>query len=92
MNLRPVRHFTRRHYQVYSFGELVEGDLGFMKAYKKFKYFLLLIDVFSWKIFARPLVSKKAVTIRKSLISILDSIDSPITQLVTDFGGEFLGL
>jgi len=61
-----------------------------MKAYRKFKYFLLVIDVFSWKIFARPLVSKKALVVRRNLIEILDSIDSPVTQLVTDFGSEFL--
>lgn len=28
MNLKPVRQFTRRHYQVYSFGQLLEMDLG----------------------------------------------------------------
>lgn len=27
MNLKPVRQFTRRHYQVYSFGQLLEMDL-----------------------------------------------------------------
>jgi len=83
MNLRPVRQFTRRHYEVYSFAQLIEADLGFMSAYKKFRYFLLVIDVFSWKIFARPLVSKKALTIRKNLISILDAIGVPVTQLST---------
>ena len=51
---------------------------------------LAVIDVFSWKIFARPLTSKKAEPVRKSLISILDSIKSPVTQLASDFGGEFI--
>jgi len=66
-------------------------DLGFMKRYKKFAYFLLVIDAFSWKMWARPLVSKSATVIRKNLTSILDSIDSPITEITTDLGGEFTG-
>jgi len=85
-NLRPVRRFPRRHYQVYSFGQLLEADLGFMKKYKTFNYFLVVIDAFSWKIWARPLVTKSASVIQRNLISILDSIDSPITELATDFG------
>lgn len=51
---------------------------------------LAVIDVFSWKIFARPLASKKAEPVRKALISILDSIESPVTQISSDFGGEFI--
>ena len=85
-NLRPVRRFPRRHYQVYSFGQLLEADLGFMKKYKNFSYFLVVIDAFSWKIWAKPLVKKSAPVIRRNLIAILDSIDSPITELATDFG------
>lgn len=84
MNLKPVRQFTRRHYQVYSFGELMEMDLGFMKPYKQFKYFLVVIDVFSWHMYARPLASKTASVVLKNLIEILDSIKSPITSLVSD--------
>lgn len=64
-------------------------DLGFMKPYKQFKYFLVVIDVFSWHIYAKPLASKTAPVVLKNLISILDSIDSPITSLVSDLGGEF---
>lgn len=32
-NLRPVHNFPTRHYQVDSFGKLLEMDLGFMKAF-----------------------------------------------------------
>jgi len=60
-----------------------------MKPYKQFKYFLVVIDVYSWHIYARPLASKTAPVVLKNLISILDSIDSPITSLVSDLGGEF---
>jgi len=86
MNLRPVRKFTRRHYQVSSFGSLLEMDLGFMKTYKKFSYFLLAIDAYSWKIWAKPLTSKSALVIRNNLVSILDSIESPVTEITTDLG------
>ena len=90
-NLRPVRRFPRRHYQVYSFGQLLEMDIGFMKKYKTFTSFLCVIDAFSWKIWARPLVSKSAPVVRRNLIAILDSIESPITEVTTDLGGEFIG-
>lgn len=86
MNLRPVRKFTRRHYQVYSFAQLIEMDLGFMKTYKKFSYFLCAIDAFSWKIWARPLTSKSALVIRNNLTSILDTIECPVTEITTDLG------
>jgi len=90
MNVRQVRRFPRRHYQIYSFGQLLECDLGFMKKYKKFNYFLLVIDAFSWKIWAVPVVSKSAIVIRRSLLSVLDSIDTPVTEISSDFGGEFI--
>lgn len=61
MNLRPVRRFPKRHYQVDSFASLLEMDLGFMKPYKKFKYFLAVIDAFSWKVsFAVDKVAKQS--------------------------------
>lgn len=91
MNLRPIRRFPKRHYQINSFGQLLEMDLGFMKKFKKFQYFLAVIDAFSWKIWAKPLASKTAKSIKNNLIVILDSIDSPITEITTDLGTEFIG-
>jgi len=91
MNLRPVRRFPVRHYQIYSFGQLLELDLGFMKAYRKFKYILVVIDVFSWRIWAKAIVSKTAAVIRKNLGAILDSIDCEVTAITTDLGTEFIG-
>jgi len=83
MNLRPVRRFPVRHYQISSFGQLLELDLGFLKPYRQFKYFLVVIDVYSWHIWAKPLVSKTAAVIRKNLGLILDSIDCEITAITT---------
>jgi len=62
-----------------------------MKKFKKFNYFLAVIDAFSWHIYARPLVSKSAKSVKKSLADILNSIKSPITEITTDLGGEFIG-
>jgi len=87
-NLRPVRRFPRRHYQVYSFGQLLEMDLGFMKKFKTFNYFLAVIDAFSWKIWAKPIVSKSSPVIRRNLVAILDSIETPITEITTDLGKQ----
>ena len=49
---RPQRNFDRRQYDIKNYGELVQADIAYMYEYKKFKYFLLLVDGFSSKIFS----------------------------------------
>jgi hypothetical protein len=57
-----------------------------------YKYFLVLIDVFSRHVYAEPLKDKDAPTVRKVLEKIFATFTSPITKLETDEGGEFVGL
>jgi len=56
--LRPIRKFPRRKYDVKAYLELVQCDLGQMYEYNGMKYFLLVTDVFSSRIWCEPLSSK----------------------------------
>jgi hypothetical protein len=89
--LRPRRKFPTRHYDVDSYGKVVEADLAEMKMFNKFRYFLLLVDVFSWKIFCVALRKKNAPTVQKAFDQIFKLFGSPITEIQTDQGSEFIG-
>lgn len=54
-----------------------------------FKYFLLLTDVFSSKIWCEPLKNKDTQTVRKAFQKIFDEIKFVPTEIQTDFGSEF---
>jgi hypothetical protein len=89
--LRPRRKFPTRPYEVDSYGKLLEADLAEMKMYNKFRYFLCVVDVFSWKIFCVSLRQKKAVIVQKAFDIIFKDFGSPITEIQTDQGSEFIG-
>jgi hypothetical protein len=89
--LRPRRNFPTRSYDVDSYGKLLEADLAEMKMYNKFRYFLCVVDVFSWKIFCIALRQKKALTVQKAFDIIFKEFGSPITEIQTDQGSEFIG-
>lgn len=89
--LKPIRKFPVRNYVVDSFGELMEMDLGFMAPFNKFRYFLCLVDVFSWHIWAVALRKKSGPVVGKALTATFDSIKSPITKIQADSGTEFIG-
>jgi hypothetical protein len=65
--LRPIRKFPTRNYVTDSFGELMEIDLGFMPVFNLFRYFLCLVDVFSWHIWCVALKKKKWSRCRESV-------------------------
>lgn len=60
-------------------------------SFQKIGIFLLAIDAFSWKLFCRPLRSKKALVVQKALESIFNEFGSPITKIESDSGTEFIG-
>ena len=90
--IKPRKRFPRRPYDVYGFGQLVQADLGVMYKYKGFFYFLLMIDVFSRKIFCKPLKRKTSVEVRSAFNEIFDEFNNPIRVIQTDQGAEFKGL
>jgi hypothetical protein len=89
--LRPVRKFPTRQYDVDSYGKLIEADLAEMAMYNKYKYFLCVVDVFSWKLFCVPLRRKSAPIVQKAFESVFKDFGSPITEIQTDQGSEFIG-
>ena len=91
MHQKPVRNFERRHYDVNFYGELCQMDLAVMFNYSGYIYFLLLIDCFSLKMFARPLKNKSSPTVSKALNEIFEEFGAPIHVLQSDRGKEFIG-
>ena len=89
--LKPIRKFPTRNYVTDSFGELMEIDLGFMPIFNLFRYFLCLVDVFSWHIWCVALRRKDGPLVGKALEKVFDEINSPITKIQADSGTEFIG-
>jgi Integrase core domain/Chromo (CHRromatin Organisation MOdifier) domain len=90
--IKPRKRFPRRPYDVYGFGQLLQADLAVMFKFEEFYYFLLVIDVFSRRIFCEPLKRKTSVLVKEAFNKIFDEINNPIRVLQTDQGAEFKGL
>jgi hypothetical protein len=91
IHTKPKRKFDRRHYDLRTYGELAQADIAQMYNYNDFKYFLLLIDCFSSKIFVKCLKSKNSEEVAKAFSEIFKEFGSEIHVLETDRGKEFLG-
>ena len=90
--IKPRKRFPRRPYDVYGFGQLIQADLAVMFKFEDFYYFLLVIDVFSRRIFCRPLKKKTSSEVKEAFNQIFDEINNPIRVIQTDQGAEFKGL
>lgn len=55
-----------------------------------FKYFLLLTDCFSFKIWCEPLKNKETLTVRNAFKKIFKEIQFPVSEIQTDAGLEFV--
>ena len=66
-------------------------DLAFMFASMGYKYFLLLIDVFSRHIYCEPLKRKTAPQVGIAIEKILAKMHAPNQKIQTDQGTEFIG-
>jgi hypothetical protein len=62
-----------------------------MYEYDGYKYFLLVVDGFSSKVFVRPLKTKDSLTVSKALEDIFTEFNSQIYVFETDRGTEFKG-
>jgi hypothetical protein len=91
-HLRPIRKVQRSKYDVNSFGELCQADIAYMYDYEGFKYFVLLIDVFSHRVFTRAQKTKSKAETLKSFDAIIEEANINIYVLQTDRGLEFTGL
>ena len=90
MNQKRVRKFPRRKYVVTSFGQVVQADLAEMVPFNKFRYFLLLVDLFSRHLYVQPLRRKTNQVVRSAFEKIFSEFKSPIIKLETDQGSEFI--
>jgi transposase InsO family protein len=81
-------------YYVYRRRELIQADLidiGELKAHNEgVRYLLLIIDVFTKKIWVYPLKTKEGLVMRNTLERWLDTIGNPVPEaFATDAGREF---
>jgi hypothetical protein len=90
-HLRPIRKFERSKYKVTAFGEVCQADIAYMFDFEGFKYFLLLIDLFSHRIFTRPQKTKNKADTLDSIKDIISEGKLEIYTLQTDQGMEFKG-
>lgn len=90
---RRFRKIKRRQYDVNFYGQLVQADIAFMfpDPLYKYKYFLLVIDVFSFKIFTEPLKDKSSSIVAKAFQKIFSDFGSKIYEIQSDRGSEFKG-
>jgi hypothetical protein len=91
IHTKPKRKIERRHYDLHNYGELVQADIAQMFEYNSYKYFLLLIDCFSSKIFVKCLKSKNSEEVANAFSTIFKEFGAQIHILETDRGKEFLG-
>lgn len=90
IHAKPKRKYDRRKFDLNYYGELIQSDIAYMFEFKEYKYFLVVIDCFSSKIYAEPLKNKSSIETLKTFESILKKFDfSVITKLETDQGTEF---
>jgi len=89
---RAHKHFPRRKYFVRNLGELCQMDIAVMFPDKgtNFRYFLLLVDVFSSKVFTEPLKSREAPEVIDALKKILYDFKSPIYEIQADRESAFI--
>ncbi len=89
---RRVFKFPRQNYDsVRGYFQLVQCDSMVVYPYNGYSRILILVDVFSAKLFARPLKSAKAEETLAALKSIFNEAGEKPARIETDRGGEFAG-
>lgn len=86
--LKPRRRFKRRKFDLYGVGTF-QMDIAVMPLFNGIRYFLLLIDIFSHRVWCLPLKKKTKEEVVESLTKILSSIDYKVNIVYSDTGLEF---
>ena len=92
---RPARkRFPRRKYIVGGINHLIQMDLAvfsqFAKHNKGYRYVLIIIDIFSKKVYCTALKSKSGPEVSQAIEEYFISINETPTHCQTDKGTEFL--
>lgn len=91
VHLQSKHKFKRRKIIVPGAGINFQADLGFMPDYEGFKYFLLMVDLYSNYIYVEPLKLKTQYSIAQAFEKIWNENDFfKFNSLETDAGQEFL--
>lgn len=90
-SVRSIKKFDRRSYfpNVRGFWNLIEADLAIMPYYNRNRYILVVIDVFSRRIYTRILTSKKPFKVIGGIQSIFDEVGIKPSIFQADRGLEF---
>jgi hypothetical protein len=89
IHTKPQRKIERRHYDLHNYGELVQADIAQMFEYDDYRYFLLLIDCYSSKIFVKCLKSKNSEEVARAFSEIFKEFEAQIHVLETDRGMQW---
>ena len=89
--VRPTRKYPTRPMHVHGYGVLMQADLAVMPADGAHTYFLLVIDIFSRKLFCCPLARKDAKSVKEAFLTIFAEAKVIPEKLETDRGTEFIG-
>jgi len=89
---RAVKKFPRRKYYVHSYGECCQMDIAVMYPIQdtNYRYFLLLVDIFSTKVFTEPLKTREVNEVIAALQKIIHKFQSPIYEIQADREASFL--
>jgi hypothetical protein len=82
--------FPRRHYHAGGFASIFQADLGELVPYDNKRFFLVVCDAFSSRVWGRVLQNKTADVVLKAFKSILDDAHVTPVKLETDKGSEFI--
>jgi len=90
LHQRKSDKFARRKYDVNGYGQIVQCDLAEMYNYDGYRYFLLVVDCYSSKLFVKALKSKDSEVVGKALEAIIKNFKAQIYKLESDRGREFV--
>ena len=91
LHKKPIRKFPRRFYYLTYYGEVFQMDLASMFEFDGFNYFLIVVDIFTSKVYAQALKDKSSATTAVALKTLLAKFHTTPTTIECDQGREFLG-
>ncbi len=90
LEMRKIKkRIKRRPMNIHGYCVLWQCDIGQLFRHGEYSAFLLCVDVFSKRLFCRPLKSKKAENVEKAFTSIFLEAGMKPEKIETDQGSEF---